>query len=159
MQALFDVILPVFVVIGFGYAATWLGLFSDAALDGVLKFTQNFAIPCLLFSAISKIDLSIAINTPLIVSYYGGAFAGFAAGFLGARLVFYRSPEDSVAIGFCCFHNPFQICMGGKIGEALVKFIAVEEIIVLVLVKQGRQYLSLPVLAYWERKRRPPWGR
>ena len=49
MQALLDVILPVFLVTGFGYLAAWRGYLSDAAVDGLVKFTQNFAIPCLLF--------------------------------------------------------------------------------------------------------------
>ena len=44
MQALLDVILPVFLVIGFGYLAVALKLFSDAGVDGLNKFTQNFAI-------------------------------------------------------------------------------------------------------------------
>ena len=53
MAALIDVILPVFLVIGFGYVAVWKGYFSDSGVDGLMKFTQGFAIPCLLFRAIS----------------------------------------------------------------------------------------------------------
>ena len=57
MQALLDVIVPVFVVIGFGYLAVWRGFFSNSNVEGLMKFTQNFAIPCLLFNAIAEIDL------------------------------------------------------------------------------------------------------
>ncbi len=57
MADLLDVILPVFIVIGFGYVAIWSGYFTDAAVDGLMKFTQGFAIPCLLFRAISTLDL------------------------------------------------------------------------------------------------------
>ena len=49
MQALADVILPVFLVIGFGYVARWRNLISDTQVEGVVWFTQSFAIPCLLF--------------------------------------------------------------------------------------------------------------
>ena len=42
MAALLDVILPVFLVIGFGYLAVWKGYFSDAGVDGLMKFTQKF---------------------------------------------------------------------------------------------------------------------
>ena len=105
MQALLDIIVPVFVVIGFGYLVAWRGLFSEAAVDGLVKFTQNFAIPCLLFRAISEIDLGTSISAPLIVSYYFGAFASFFAGYLGARIFFDRSPVDAVAIGFCCLFS------------------------------------------------------
>ncbi|HHC29201.1 MAG TPA: AEC family transporter, partial [Rhodobacterales bacterium] len=58
MGALVEIILPVFLVVGFGYIATWRGLFSQEGVDGLMKFTQNFAIPTLLFGAISRLDLS-----------------------------------------------------------------------------------------------------
>lgn len=102
MAALLDVILPVFLVIGAGYLAVWRGYFSDAGVDGLMKFTQNFAIPCLLFSAISTLDLGAEFNPSLLGAYYTGAVAGFLAGLLGARLIFRRPWEDAVAIGFSC---------------------------------------------------------
>lgn len=105
MQALFDIILPVFVVIGVGYFVTWRGLFSEAAIEGIVKFTQNIAIPCLLFRAISEIDIGGTINTPLITSYYLGAFASFGIGYAGARKFFGRNQPDAVAIGFCCMFS------------------------------------------------------
>lgn len=100
MTALLDVILPVFMVIGFGYAAARFGLFSDTAVDGLMRFAQNFAVPCLLFRSIATLDLSGAYNTGLLVSFYAGAFSGFALCFAGARWVFKRPLTDSVAIGF-----------------------------------------------------------
>jgi malonate transporter and related proteins len=105
MAALIDVILPVFLVIGFGYLAVWKGYFSDAGVDGLMKFTQNFAIPCLLFRAISTLDLQQSFDLVLLGSFYAGAFAGFLAGLLGARFIFGRDWEDSVAIGFCCLFS------------------------------------------------------
>lgn len=101
MAALIDVILPVFLVIGFGYVAVWKGYFSDSGVDGLMKFTQGFAIPCLLFRAISSLDLQQNFDLTLLGSFYAGAFAGFLAGLLGARYLFGRDWEDSVAIGFC----------------------------------------------------------
>ncbi|MBN2906837.1 MAG: AEC family transporter [Rhodobacteraceae bacterium] len=100
MQALIEVILPVFLVLGFGYVAVWRGLFSDASVDGLMKFTQNFAIPCLLFRAVSTLDLGQNFDWRLLFSFYSGALAGFALGLMGARFVFHRTWEDSVAIGF-----------------------------------------------------------
>jgi predicted permease len=102
MAALIDVILPVFLVIGFGYIAVWKGYFSDEGVDGLMKFTQGFAIPCLLFRAISTLDLEQNFDLALMGSYYSAAFACFVVGLLGARYMFARDWEDSVAIGFCC---------------------------------------------------------
>lgn len=100
MGLLLTVIMPVFIVIGFGYIAVWRGWFSDAAVDGLISFTQNFAIPCLLFTAISTLDLQQEFDLALLGSFYLGAISGFVAGLLMARFIFQRDWEDSVAIGF-----------------------------------------------------------
>lgn len=105
MTALIDVILPVFLVLGFGYVAAWWGLFSESAVDGLMRFAQNFAVPCLLFTAISRIDLAADFRLPLMFSFYLGAFCGFAIGFLGARFLFDRPIEDCIAIGFVGFFS------------------------------------------------------
>ncbi len=110
MQALIDVILPVFLVIGAGYLAVWRGWFSESGVDGLMNFTQHFAIPCLLFRALWTLDLGPDFNPWLLVSFYTGAATGFTAGLLGARYLFKRDWEDSVAIGFCClFANSVMI--------------------------------------------------
>jgi len=100
MQALLDVIAPVFLVIGLGYLAVWRGWINDAGIDGLMKFAQNFAIPLLLFHAISTLDLGQNFDVAMLFSFYSGASAGFVAGLLGARFIFKRPWEDSVAIGF-----------------------------------------------------------
>ncbi|WP_050927643.1 AEC family transporter [Aestuariivita boseongensis] len=102
LQALIDVILPVFLVIGAGYATTRAGFFTYAHIDGIMKFTQGFAIPCLLFAAIANLDLGASFNPRLLISFYTGSAACFVLGILGARTLFKRDWEDSVAIGFCC---------------------------------------------------------
>jgi len=105
MQALIEVILPVFLVLGFGYVAVWWQWFSQAGVDGLMTFTQKFAIPCLLFTAISRLDLGQSFDLRLLASFYIGALSGFLLGLFGARLIFDRSWEDAVAIGFCCLFS------------------------------------------------------
>ena len=105
MSSLLDVIIPVFLIIGFGYCTVWIKLFSIDTIDGLMKFTQNFAIPVLLFNAISKVDLVNIFNLNLFFSFYIGATAGFIIGFLGSHYIFHRPLEDSVAIGFCCLFS------------------------------------------------------
>ncbi|MCK0149342.1 AEC family transporter [Marivita sp. S6314] len=102
MQALIDVILPVFIVIGFGYLVAWRGLVSESVVDGVMVFTQKIAIPCLLFRAIWMLDLGDSFSIPLLISFYTGSLTCFCCGLFGARYLFKRCWEDSVAIGFCC---------------------------------------------------------
>ncbi|ATG34880.1 putative membrane transport protein [Phaeobacter piscinae] len=104
-QSLIDVILPVFLVIGAGYVATRRGYFQASHVDGLMKFTQSFAIPCLLFRAIATLDLSASFDPRLLISFYTGAAACFCLGMAGARLIFKRDWEDCVAIGFCCLFS------------------------------------------------------
>lgn len=105
MQALLDVILPVFLVIGFGYGAVRTGVFADSGVEGLMKFSQNFAIPCLLFSAIATLDLGAVLRPDLLAAFYVGAGTGFLAGLFGARLIFGRPWEDAVVVGFCCLFS------------------------------------------------------
>ncbi|GGE57780.1 AEC family transporter [Actibacterium pelagium] len=100
MQALVQVVLPVFLVIGFGYAIAWRNIMSSETVEGLMTFAQKIAIPCLLFRAISSLDLSQEFDLRLLASFYTGALTGFSVGLLGARYLFGRPWTDSVAIGF-----------------------------------------------------------
>jgi predicted permease len=116
LQTLLDVILPVFLVIGFGYVAVWRGLFPASGIDGVLRFAQHFAIPCLLFQAIAHIDIAASFSPRLLISFYTGAAICFALGMIGARFLFKRDWEDCVAIGFCCLFSN-SVLLGLPISE------------------------------------------
>ena len=105
LQTLITVVLPVFIVIGAGYTATRAGMFTQGHIEGITKFTQGFAIPCLLFRAISEIDLAAGFDPALLASFYTSASLCFLAGLFGARFLFKRDWEDSVAIGFCCLFS------------------------------------------------------
>lgn len=105
MQTLLDVILPVFLVIGFGYVAVWTRAFPVAGIDGVMKFTQSFAIPCLLFQAIATMDLRANFDPALLIAFYTGAGGCFALGTLVSYYVLKRDLEDSIVIGFCCLFS------------------------------------------------------
>ena len=105
MSDILIIILPVFIVMGFGYGAVWRGWFSDDNVDGLMRFVQSFAIPCLLFRAISTLDLGQNFDAPLLISFYSGFVAAFVFGLFGARLLFGRPWEDCVAIAFVCLFS------------------------------------------------------
>jgi hypothetical protein len=85
LQTLIEVILPVFLVIGSGYASTRAGFFTFGHIEGLMRFTQSFAIPCLLFSAIADLDLAASFNPRLLISFYSAAALCFILGLLGGR--------------------------------------------------------------------------
>ncbi len=105
MQALIEVILPVFLVMGAGYLANRLGYLSDAAIDGLMLFAQGIAVPLLLMRGVARLDLSRALDPGLFLSFYSGAFLAFLIGGIAARLVFNRPGPDCVAIGFACLFS------------------------------------------------------
>ncbi len=105
MSALIEVILPVFLIIGFGYAAARAGLFDEASVNGVMRFAQGFAVPCLLFRSIAQLDLGAAFQAGLLLSFYIGAFAAFAITTAAAVWLFKRPITDAVAIGFASYFS------------------------------------------------------
>ena len=74
MEALLDVILPVFLVIAFGYAAALAKLFDEGAVDALMRYAQNFAAPTLLFVSIARLDLAATYQPALFLSFYIAAF-------------------------------------------------------------------------------------
>ena len=102
---LIDVVLPVFLVLGAGYAATRFGFFGATAVDALMAFTLKFAIPCLLFQATSRLDIAQSFDWRLLLSFYAGAAISFALGILGARFLFGRRPGEAVAVGFAALFS------------------------------------------------------
>ena len=105
MGLLLDVILPVFVVIGFGYSMAKWGGMSESMVDALMWFAQSIAVPALLFRQIALLDLSTSFHVGLIGSFYGGAFLCFAVGFFGAWKLFNRPLEEAVTTGFACMFS------------------------------------------------------
>ena len=105
MYVLFNVILPVFLVIGTGYLSIWRQWLSAKSIDSLTNFAQNFAIPCLLFYAIAKIEISEHFNLWLLLSFYISALTCFTIGFLAANFYFKRSKKEAICIGFSCLFS------------------------------------------------------
>jgi malonate transporter and related proteins len=100
MSALLDVILPVFLILGFGYLAAWKGIVTSDGIDGLMKFAQNIAVPCLLFRSISRLDLAQVFDPAILISFFVGAFGAAGLAFVGARVFFNRSAVDALSFGF-----------------------------------------------------------
>ena len=86
MQAILTVAFPVFALIGIGWFAgtrRMLGAHGTAALNG---FVTWFALPAMLFSALSRVPLGTILNWPFVIAYGGAMVLTFAAGMLAARL-------------------------------------------------------------------------
>lgn len=100
MLEILQIVLPVFIVVAAGYLAVLKGGFNPEFADGLMKFAQSFAIPCLLFTGISNLDLAAMYRPEILMSFYAGSGCCFLLGTLSARSMFKRSPGEAVSVGF-----------------------------------------------------------
>ncbi|MEM6985271.1 MAG: AEC family transporter [Pseudomonadota bacterium] len=94
------IVAPVFLVLIVGYSAARFGGFDQTTVDGIMRFAQGFAVPCLLFLSVYRMDLATHFSSDLLLSFYTGALICFALGTVGARVIFKRRPGEAVAVGF-----------------------------------------------------------
>lgn len=116
LSIIFDIVAPVFLVIGAGYLATRNGLLSGNMVDGLMKFAIQFAVPCLLFRATSTMDLGTAYNWRLMSAFYIGSTTSFAIATLLAWNLFGKNPGESVAVGFSALFSNL-VLLGLPISE------------------------------------------
>ena len=62
MWASLAIVLPVFGLIGLGYAARRLGLVSDATGEGLSDFVFTLSVPCLIFRTLARAELRIFLE-------------------------------------------------------------------------------------------------
>lgn len=100
MLDIFNVIIPVFAIIGVGYLAVRFRLFPSEGTKSLVAFVNNFATPCLLCQAMLTSDFSTTFNPLVIIPFYIGALFSMLCGALIARNVFKQRPGESVSSGF-----------------------------------------------------------
>ncbi len=111
-----DIVAPVFLVVGAGYAAVKSGLMTAEPIDHLMKFAITFAIPCLLFRATSTIDLGAAFDWRILAAYYSAAITSSVLAYLAARKLFGRRPGEAVAVGFAALFSNL-VLLGLPISE------------------------------------------
>lgn len=104
------IVLPVFLILGTGYAAARSGYLPSGIADALNAFAIKLAVPLLLFRALYRLDLSQSFHLPMLASFYAGAFSSFTLAIVLARLVWKRPPGESVAVGFTAmFSNSLML--------------------------------------------------
>lgn len=103
MVEVFLVIAPVFLIIGFGYVACASCYLTGNVSELINALSIKCTLPVLLFYAMYNLDFSRALNGPMLIGFYAGSLTSFIAAILLARLIFKRTPGESVAVGFCAF--------------------------------------------------------
>lgn len=100
MLQILQIVLPVFLVIGVGYLAAYCRIFTEEQSSALMRFATQIAIPCLLFLAISRLDLQAEFQLNVLAPFFIGALASFALTSFGAWFLFGHKPGYRIAIGF-----------------------------------------------------------
>ncbi|MEM9148206.1 MAG: AEC family transporter [Pseudomonadota bacterium] len=125
------IVLPVFLLVGCGYATVRFRAFPDKGIDALIAFATNIAVPALLFRAIYTLDLGAALDAGHLMAFYGGALVCFVGATLVSRMVWRRRPGESVAVGFSALFSN-SVLLGLPIFERAFGAAAMEPVFALI---------------------------
>ena len=114
--ALLQIVVPVFLVVGAGYAAVRTRYLAESMVDALVRYGVTIAVPCLLFLAMTRIDLGSAVSGWALLAFFASGTACFFGAMACSRLVWRRRPGESVAVGFATFF-PNVVMLGIPITE------------------------------------------
>lgn len=99
----------VFILIALGYISVRLSVLSEPDMGALGRFVISFALPALIFRAMSERDLGEIFDIGYLAAYLTGSLLVFAAGYLwsskGAKLPAMESTFQG--IGMCCPNSGF----------------------------------------------------
>jgi predicted permease len=82
MHAVLDAVVPIFALIGMGYAGARRGLFEAGMTDALNRFVVWLALPALLFAATAHMRWPDIAHADFIIAFGGGMAATFLLSFL-----------------------------------------------------------------------------
>lgn len=103
MAAVLNIVGSVFLLITVGYFSVRHGLFPREGVKGLIDFINNFAVPCLLFQAMTAIDFHRVFNPEYLFTFYLSAFVTFALAVLIAVYGFKRRRGEAIVVGFTSY--------------------------------------------------------
>ncbi|MGV1008131.1 MAG: AEC family transporter [Dermatophilaceae bacterium] len=86
MLSILSLTVPIYLVILVGYVAVRRGLFTRADMRVLSQFVVSFALPSLMFLAISSRTVAEILNPTYLTAYAVGTLAAFGLGYTYARL-------------------------------------------------------------------------
>jgi len=116
LATLLTITIPVFLVVGAGYASVKTAYLPDALAGLLVQYATRVAVPCLLFQAMVATDLAQAVSLGALVAFFAAGTACFLGAMAASRAIWRRRPGESVAVGFCAFF-PNVVMLGIPIAE------------------------------------------
>lgn len=94
MQAVLDIVLPVFGLVLLGYLVARTPLLTAEGIKGITSFVFYVAIPVMLFRSVSSLKMSDSVDPLLPVAYFAGVVLVYAGANALARGVFRLGGDD-----------------------------------------------------------------
>lgn len=141
MLSVVSITLPIFLLIGLGYVSTARGVTTKDNIRGIGVFVLRFALPALIFRALSTRSIADILNLHFLAIYALGSLVAFAAMFVYCRLVEKSTVRISAmsALGVSCSNSGFvgfpaaALVVGGPAVIALSMAMLIENIVIIPL--------------------------
>ena len=142
MLAIFNIMAPIFILIGMGYGAIRFGMFEFSQLRGLGKFVLKIGLPALVFYAIASKPITQVFQPIYLAGYALGSIAVFGLGWwfnykiMGSNKLwcaissFGMSMSNSGFIGY----SLLAMVIGSEAGVYLAMNILVENLFIVPLV-------------------------
>lgn len=98
MQLLFDIVIPVFLLMVLGWWCRRSGLLEESSAAALNKYVFYIAVPALMFLSTVRVDIETVLQWDFIAVYLGGSVIAVLLAFLGWRKFRLEKPLDWTVI-------------------------------------------------------------
>ncbi len=94
MQLLFDIVIPVFILMVLGWGCRRSGLLEEASASALNRYVYYIAVPALMFTSTVSVDIQSVLQWHFIAVYIGGSAIAVIVAFIGWRRMRLAAPLD-----------------------------------------------------------------
>lgn len=94
MQLLFDIVIPVFLLMVLGWWCSRSGLLEESSASALNRYVYYIAVPALMFTSTVSVNIQTILRWDFIAVYLGGSAIAVAMAFLGWRRLQLEAPLD-----------------------------------------------------------------
>ncbi len=94
MNAVFDIVVPIFSIVLLGYSLARAGIFTASTSEGLTGFMFYVAVPAMLFKTLATTTLPATFPWGYLLAFYGASFFVFFSGIIFSRRHFSWSKQD-----------------------------------------------------------------
>jgi predicted permease len=141
MNQILTIVLPVFGLIGLGYALAKIGFLREDTGEGLADFVFSVAIPLLIFRVVATADFSGGTPWAVWLAYYIGFTLAWVAGTIAIRRFFGRDARAGLVAGISASYSnalliaiPLIIAAYGDAGAAAISLLVAVHLPILMTV-------------------------